>query len=134
MDLIFLGAPEAAQINVVGNMNNCGFQGMNLAAGDVTSINVGQTAKDSMENSGILNPATDGSLTVGGDINNRSAFTSVTLDLNQAGVQAPDMGLSFPGGGQCHFRSDVDHQFVLQPRHPTADLSEHQRRKRWPVS
>ena len=91
MDLVFLGAPEAAQINVVGNMNNCGFQGMNLAAGDVTSINVGQTAKANMENSGILNPATDGSLTVGGNINDRSAFTSVTLDLNQAGVQAPDL-------------------------------------------
>jgi hypothetical protein len=44
-----------------------------------------------MENSGILNPATDGSLTVGGNINNRSAFTSVTLNLNQTGVQEPDM-------------------------------------------
>jgi len=92
MNLVALTVPEAAQINVVGNMNNCGFQGMNLSANnDVTSINVGQTAKENMENSGILNPATDGSLTVGGNINNRSAFTSVILDLNQAGVQAPDM-------------------------------------------
>ena len=32
MDLVLLGAPEAAQINVVGNMNNCSFQGMNLNA------------------------------------------------------------------------------------------------------
>ena len=40
MDLVFLVAPEAAQINVGGNMNNCGFQGMNLSANDVTSINV----------------------------------------------------------------------------------------------
>jgi filamentous hemagglutinin family protein len=92
MDLVALNVPEAAQINVVGNMNNCGFQGMNLSANDdVTSINVGQTARQNMEISGILNPATDGSLTVGGNINNRSAFTSVTLDLNQLGVQAPDM-------------------------------------------
>jgi filamentous hemagglutinin family protein len=40
MDYVLLGAPEAAQINVGGNMNNCRFQGMNLSAGDVTSINV----------------------------------------------------------------------------------------------
>ena len=91
MSLVFLDAPEAAQINVVGNMYNCRFQGMNLSANDVTSINVGQTAKENMEDSGILNSATDGSLTVGGDIINRGAFTSVTLDLTQTGVQAPDM-------------------------------------------
>jgi len=64
MDLVNLVVPEAAQIKVDGNMNNCGFQGMNLAANDVTSINVG------------------------GDIINRSAFTSV--DLNQvSGEVAP---------------------------------------------
>jgi filamentous hemagglutinin family protein len=69
MDLVFLDAPEAAQITVGGNMNNCGFQGMNLSANDVTSINVT------------------------GDIYNRSAFTSVTLDLNQTGVQEPDLSV-----------------------------------------
>ena len=42
MSLMILTAPEAAQINVVGNMYNCGFQGMNLSANDVTSINVGR--------------------------------------------------------------------------------------------
>jgi hypothetical protein len=64
MSLVFLGVPEAAQITVGGNMDNCGFQGMNLSANDVTSINVT------------------------GDINNRSAFTSV--DLSQvSGEQAP---------------------------------------------
>ena len=56
MSLVLLDAPEAAQINVVGNMYNCRFQGMNLSANDVTSINVGQTAKENMENSGILIP------------------------------------------------------------------------------
>jgi hypothetical protein len=60
MSLVLLDAPEAAQINVVGNMYNCRFQGMNLYANDVTSINVGQTAKQNMENSGLLNPNTDG--------------------------------------------------------------------------
>ena len=38
---MLLDAPEAAQINVAGNMYNCRFQGMNLSANDVTSINVG---------------------------------------------------------------------------------------------
>jgi filamentous hemagglutinin family protein len=68
MDDVLLGAPEAAQINVGGDMNNSRFQGMNLSANDVTSINVG------------------------GDINNRSIFTSV--DLSQIpGAQAPDLSV-----------------------------------------
>jgi filamentous hemagglutinin family protein len=54
MNYIFLGSPEAAQINVGGDMNNSRFQGMNLAAGDATSINVT------------------------GDIYNRSTFTDLT--------------------------------------------------------
>lgn len=84
MDYLMLGAPEAAQINVVGNMNDCRFQGMNLSGSDTTSINVGKAAKISMENSGILNSATDGGLTVGGNINNRSAFTSVSIPSTSA--------------------------------------------------
>ena len=92
MNYLLLGAPEAAQINVVGNMNNCRFQGMNLNDADVTSITVGQAAKINMENSGILNPATDGGLTVGGDIINRGAFTFVDLSL-VPGAQAPDLSV-----------------------------------------
>jgi filamentous hemagglutinin family protein len=92
MNLMSLISPEAAQINVVGNMNNSRFQGMNLSNSDTTRINVGQAAKTAMENSGILNPATDGSLTVGGDINNRSSFTSI--DLSQvAGADTPDLSV-----------------------------------------
>ncbi len=87
MSLVLLAAPEAAQINVVGDMYNCRFQGMNLYAQDETSIDVGQTAKKNMEESGLLDPNTDSGITVGGDIINRGAFTSVTLD----GVQVPDM-------------------------------------------
>jgi len=95
MDLMFLDVPEAAQINVVGNMNNCGFQGMNLNAADVTSITVGQAAKLNLENLGILNPATDGGLTVGGAIYNRGSFTTVDLSsvLSQPGEVAPDLSL-----------------------------------------
>lgn len=67
MNFMLLGMPEAAQINVGGNMNNCSFQGMNLSAGDTTSINVT------------------------GDIINRSAFTSV--DLNQISGAQADLSL-----------------------------------------
>ncbi len=65
MSLVSLSVPEAAQINVAGNMNNCGFQGMNLAANDVTSIQVG------------------------GNINNASTFTTINLN-NVSGGTAPD--------------------------------------------
>jgi filamentous hemagglutinin family protein len=92
MNLVMLGAPEAAQINVVGNMNNCSFQGMNLNATDVTSIMVGQAAKINLENSCILNPATDGGLAVGGNIVNRSAFTSIDLST-VSGASVPDLSL-----------------------------------------
>jgi filamentous hemagglutinin family protein len=92
MDLVFLGSSEAAQINVVGNMNNSRFQGMNLSDSDVTSITVGATAKQNMENAGILDPATDGGLSIGGNINNRSAFTSINLN-DVPGATAPDLSL-----------------------------------------
>jgi hypothetical protein len=70
MDLVLLGAPEAAQINVGGNMDNSRFQGMNLSADDVTSI------------------------TVAGDINNRGNFTTTVLDLSStSGELAPDLSL-----------------------------------------
>ena len=92
LNQVFLVVPEAAQINVVGNINNSRFQGMNLNASDITIINVGQSAKNNMENLGLLNPATDGHLAVGGDINNRGAFTSI--DLSQiAGAQMPNLAL-----------------------------------------
>jgi filamentous hemagglutinin family protein len=89
MDLVLFSAPEAAQINVVGNMNNSRFEGMNLNAADVTGITVGQAAKDNMEKMGLLNPATDGNIVVGGDINNRSSFTSV--DLSQVAGATVDL-------------------------------------------
>ncbi|HEV2691378.1 MAG TPA: filamentous hemagglutinin N-terminal domain-containing protein [Verrucomicrobiae bacterium] len=64
MNGIQLGAPEAAQITIGGDMVNSRFQGMNLSGSDVTSIHVT------------------------GDIKNRSEFT--TID----GVDtAPDLSL-----------------------------------------
>ena len=87
MDNIELVSPEEAQINVVGNMNNSSLIAQNLHATDVTSINVGQTARNNMESSGILNPATDSTLTVGGDILNAGEFNSISL------ASAPNLGL-----------------------------------------
>jgi filamentous hemagglutinin family protein len=68
MNLVSLIVPEAAQINIGGNMINSRFQGMNLAGSDVTTINVG------------------------GDIRNSSDYTSVDLTSisSQPGWQAPD--------------------------------------------
>ena len=63
MNNLLLVVPEAAQINVGGNMNNSRFIGQNLNFSDVTSINVT------------------------GDILNRNNFTSVPLST------APDLGL-----------------------------------------
>ena len=54
MDNIYLGVPECANITIGGDMINCRFDGQNLQAGDVTSINVA------------------------GAIENRSEFTSLT--------------------------------------------------------
>jgi filamentous hemagglutinin family protein len=72
MKLVNLVVPEAAQINVGGNMLNCGFQGMNLAANDVTSINVA------------------------GDIFERGTFTSIDLSqffIQNRDFQAPDLSV-----------------------------------------
>lgn len=79
LNLISLTSPEAAEINVVGNVNNSRLQAMNLKDTDVSSLTAGQAAKLKLEQKGILNTATDGGLVVGGNINNRSAFTSVDL-------------------------------------------------------
>jgi len=68
IDSFGLTIPTFAQINVVGNIYDFGFNGQNLQPSETTSINVGQTAKENMENSGLLNPATDSSLAEGGDI------------------------------------------------------------------
>jgi hypothetical protein len=40
MDNVLLSAPEAAQVTVVGNLNDSRFRGMNLSANDTTSIDV----------------------------------------------------------------------------------------------
>ena len=78
-----LTVPTFAEINVVGNTYNFGFSGQNLQSGAATSINVGQTAKVNMENLGLLNPATDASLPVGGNITYRGDLTPIYLTTAQ---------------------------------------------------
>ena len=74
-----LTVPTFAQINVVGDTYNFGFVGQNLSPSQITSINVGQTAKQNMEKAGLLNSATDSSLHVGGAITYRGNLTSEIL-------------------------------------------------------
>jgi len=70
MDNLQLVVPEAAQINVGGSMNNSRFIGQNLNANDVTTINVG------------------------GDILNRTEFSTVPLaaapDFSELAFAYPD--------------------------------------------
>jgi len=85
IDSFSLTVPTFAEINVVGDTYNFCFLGQNLRAGDVTSIDVGQAAKVNMENSGLLNPATDSGLRVGGAITFRGNQTTESLAVADAG-------------------------------------------------
>ena len=89
MDLVNLVVPEAAQINVGGNMNNCGFQGMNLSAAPSFQVQVPEA--DGTARTVTVDPGVT-SIDVAGDIINRSAFTSI--DLSQVpGAVAPDLSV-----------------------------------------
>ncbi|MGO8837523.1 MAG: beta strand repeat-containing protein [Limisphaerales bacterium] len=93
MDLVYLVVPEAAQIIVDGNMNNCAFQGMNVSADPGFQVQVHEA--DGSTRTITVDPGVT-SINVAGAINNRSAFTSV--DLSQyfsqvPGAQAPDLSV-----------------------------------------
>ncbi len=107
MNNFYLVVPEAAQLNVVGDMNNCSFEGQNLHPTDVTSINVGQTAKANMENSGLLDPATDSGLYVGGNILNQNGYNSVTVS------SPPDLALLLQAFGASY--SDLFNNLFYDP-------------------
>ena len=85
IDSFSLTVPTFAQINVVGDTYNFCFLGQNLSAGEMTSFDVGQTAKVNMENRGLLNPATDSNLRVGGAITFRGNQTTESLTVTGAG-------------------------------------------------
>jgi filamentous hemagglutinin family protein len=96
-----LVVPTFAQINVVGNTYNFGFQGQNLSSSEATTINVGQTAKVNMEDIGLLSAATDSSLPVGGEISYQ-AFSVANAD-----VTLGNQGLAVAGPGHFNVTADV---------------------------
>jgi len=101
IDSLSLVVPTFAQINVVDNTYNFGFQGQNLSSSEATTINVGQTAKVNMQNSGLLNSATDSSLPVGGEISYQA------FSVDNADVTLGNQGLSVSGPGYFTITANV---------------------------
>jgi hypothetical protein len=93
MNYINLTVPEAAQINVGGNMNNCGFQGMNLSSDPSYQVQILEA--DGSTRTVTVNPAMT-SINVSGDIFNGSSFTSVDLSkiVGVQGLDLSDLGLA----------------------------------------
>ena len=77
MSYVLLGAPEAAQITVGGNMINSRFQGMNLSVDPNSSASVAVRNLDGSLGTATVTPGKT-SITVAGNIQNRSEFTTVT--------------------------------------------------------
>jgi len=74
MDYVLLGAPEAAQITVGGNMNNSRFQGMNLSSGPAFQVQIAEA--DGSTRTVTVDPGVT-SINVAGDIYDRSIFTDL---------------------------------------------------------
>jgi len=89
MNLINLVVPEAAQINVGGNMLNCGFQGMNLSPAPTFQVQVPQA--NGNPETVTVDPGVT-TVNVTGDILDRSAFTSIELG-QIPGAEAPDLSV-----------------------------------------
>ena len=87
MDSVLLGAPEAAQITVSGDMINSRFQGMNLSTDPSQSVSVHVREIDGSLGMATVHPGVT-SINVTGDILNRSDFTIFTLP---AGAPGPDI-------------------------------------------
>jgi filamentous hemagglutinin family protein len=87
MNYINLTVPEAAQINVGGNMNNCGFQGMNLSSDPSYQVQILEA--DGSTRTVTVNPAVT-SINVSGDIFSGSSFTSVDIS-KYVGAQGLDL-------------------------------------------
>ena len=80
MDSVLLGAPEAAQITVKGDMINSRFRGMNLSSDPSQSIQVQVRKIDGSLGTATIKPGLT-SINVTGDIINRSEFTTAGLSL-----------------------------------------------------
>jgi len=74
MDFVNLVIPEAAQINVGGNVNNSGFQGMNLSAAPGFQVQIQEA--NGATRMVTVDPGVT-SINVAGDIYDRSAFTDL---------------------------------------------------------
>ena len=99
MNYINLVFPEASQITVGGNMNNCGFQGMNLSSAPGFQVQILEA--NGSTRTVTVDPGVT-SINVAGDLFSRGNFTSV--DLSQiAGVQNINLSYlagAFTGSGQ----------------------------------
>lgn len=89
MNSVLLGAPEAAQVTVGGDMINSQFQGMNLSSDPNQGVQVQVREIDGSLGTAIVHPGLT-SINVTGDILNRSDFTTITLP---GGAQVPDISL-----------------------------------------
>jgi hypothetical protein len=87
MNSVLLGAPEAAQITVGGDMINSRFQGMNLSSDPNESVQVQVREIDGSLGVATVHPGVT-SINVTGDILNRSDFTIFTLP---DGAPVPDI-------------------------------------------
>jgi hypothetical protein len=93
MDDVLLGASEAAQVTVGGNLVDSRFQGMNLSANDVTSIDVGGD---------IINaPSSDGyGYTIGGggsfDVTAHNMDLGTTVGIQSWGVGLYNLAGDYP--------------------------------------
>ena len=89
MNNVLLGAPEAAQITVIGDMVNSRFQGMNLSSDPNQSVQVPVRKVDGSLGTATVHPGVT-SINVTGNILNRGEFTTITLP---SGTLAPDISL-----------------------------------------
>jgi hypothetical protein len=124
MNYINLTVPEAAQINVGGNMNNCGFQGMNLSSDPSYQVQILEA--DGSTRTVTVNPAMT-SINVSGDIFNGSSFTSVDLSkiVGAQGLDLSDLGLAVDNkiGGTFISGTDLATSFYYNP---TTDILTYQ--------
>jgi filamentous hemagglutinin family protein len=96
MNYINLIVPEAAQLNVGGDMINCGFQGMNVSADPGFQVQISEA--DGSTRKVTVNPAVT-SIKVTGDIFNRGDFTSVDLSgiVGAQGLDLSALAEALPG-------------------------------------
>ncbi len=107
MDNINLVVPEAAQINVAGDMNNCAFAGQNLSSDPGQTVQIQVRESDGSLGMATVYPGLT-SITVTGDILNQNIYNSVTL------AKAPDLFLLNEAFGASY--SDLFNRLFYDPK------------------